>query len=55
MEIEDHVRCTKQPALTAAKNVKCRSSQTRADQFTVENVGPREDPREDLDTKRNHS
>jgi len=55
MEIEDHVKCTKQHALTAAKNVKCRSSQTRADQFTVENVGPREDPREDLDTKRNHS
>ena len=55
MEIEDHERCTKQPALTAVKNVKCRSSQTRADQFTVENVGPREDPREDLDTKHHHS
>jgi hypothetical protein len=55
MEIEDHVRCTKQPVLTAAKNVKCRSSQIQPDQFTVENVGPREDLREDPDTKHHHS
>jgi hypothetical protein len=55
MEIEDHAKCTKQHALTAVRNAKYRSSQTRAGQFTVENVGPREDPREDPDTKRNHS
>jgi len=55
MEIEDHEKCTKQPALTAVKNVKCRSSLIQPDQFTVENVGPREDPREEADTKHNHS
>ena len=55
MEIEDHARCTKQHALTAVKNVKYRSSQIRADQFTVENVGPREDHKEGQDTKHHHS
>ena len=51
IEIEDHVRRTRQSALTAVKNVKCRSNLTPADQSTVESVGQREDPREGLDTK----
>lgn len=51
MEKEDHARRTRQHALTAAKNAKCRSSLTQADQSTAESVGLREDLREDLDTK----
>jgi hypothetical protein len=51
MEIEDHAKCTKQHAQTADKNAKYRSSQIQADPSTVENAGPREDPREDHDTR----
>lgn len=51
IEIEDHVRRTRQSAPTAAKNAKCRSNQTPVDQSTAESVGQREDPREGLDTK----
>jgi hypothetical protein len=45
--VESHVKCTRQSALTAVKNAKCHSNLTQADQFTAENVGLREDPRED--------
>ncbi len=43
---ESHVKCTRQPALTAVKNVKSHSNLTLADQFTAESVGLREDPKE---------
>ena len=55
MEIEDHAKCTKQHAQTADKNAKYRSSQIQADPSTVEIAGPREDPREDHDTKHQKS
>jgi len=51
IEKEDHARCTRQSALTAAKNAKCHSNQIPADQSTAESVGRREDRREGLDTK----
>jgi len=43
-------RCTRQPALTAEKNVKFLSSQTAPGQFTAESATKNEDHRED--TKR---
>jgi hypothetical protein len=36
-------RCTRQPALTAERNVKFRSSQTRAGQCTAESATQNED------------
>jgi hypothetical protein len=48
---ENHVKCTRQPALTAVKNAKYHSNQTQADQFTAENAGLREDPQEDHATR----
>jgi hypothetical protein len=41
-------RCTKQSVLSAERNVKFRSNQTEADQYTVENAMLNEDPREDF-------
>jgi hypothetical protein len=40
-------RCTRQSALIVERNAKFRSSLTQADQFTVENVGPRKETREE--------
>ncbi len=36
-------RCTRQPALTAERNVKFHSSQTRVGQFTAESATQNED------------
>jgi hypothetical protein len=41
-------KCTKQPVLTAEKNVKFLSSQTVAGQFTAENVIANADHHEDI-------
>jgi hypothetical protein len=51
IEIEAHVKCTKQHAPTAVKNAKCRSNQTLADQYTAANAGQKEDQPEDPATK----
>jgi len=51
MEKEDHARCIRLCAPIAAKNAKCRSNPTQADQSTAESVGLREDRREGLGTK----
>jgi len=48
-----HVKCTRQPVLTAVKSAKCRSNLTPADQSTAESVGLREDHREGHDTRIN--
>ena len=48
---ENHVKLTRQSALTVVKNVKCHSNLTQADQFTAENVGLREDRQEDHATR----
>ena len=53
MENDAHAKCTKQFVRTATKNVKFPSNQTKVDQSTVENVGPREEDQEE-DTKGNH-
>jgi hypothetical protein len=41
-------RCTRQPVLTAEKNVMFLSSQTVAGQFTAENATQNEDLHEDI-------
>ena len=42
-------KCTRQPALTAERNVKFHSSQTEAGQFIAESAMQNEDPREDIE------
>ena len=44
-------RCTRQPVLTAEKNVKFLSSQTAQGQFTAENATLNEDHHEDTKRK----
>ena len=44
-------RYTRQPALNAVRNVKFLSSLTQPDQFTAENAGLGNDPRDQDDTK----
>ena len=41
-------KCTRQPALTAEKNVKFLSNQTAQGQFIAESATPNEDHREDI-------
>jgi hypothetical protein len=41
-------RCTRQPALTAERNVKSPSSQTEAGQCTAESATANEDHHEDI-------
>ncbi len=41
-------KCTRQPVLTAEKNVMFLSSQTVAGQFTAENATQNEDHHEDI-------
>jgi hypothetical protein len=41
--VESPEKCTRQPVRIVAKNVKSHSSQILADQFTVENAGPRDE------------
>jgi len=52
--VESHVKRTRQSVLTVVKNAKCHSNLTRADQFTVENVGLREDQRDQDHATRFH-
>jgi len=52
--VESHVKCTRQSALTAVKNAKCHSNPIQADQFTAENVGLKEDPRDQDHATRFH-
>jgi hypothetical protein len=47
-------KCTRQPARTAAKNVKYHSSPIRAGQFTAEIAGLRDD-NQDREDIRNHT
>lgn len=44
-------KCTRQPARTAAKNAKYHSSPTRADQFTAENAGLKDDSQDHEDIR----
>jgi hypothetical protein len=41
-------KCTRLSAPTVGRNVKFRSNRMEADQSTVENVTPSEDPHEDI-------
>jgi len=48
-------KCTRQPARTAAKNVKYHSSPIRADQFTAETAGQRDDNQDQEDIRKPHA
>ncbi len=43
-----HERCTRQPVLTAERNVKFPSSQTAPGQFTAESATQNEDHQDDI-------
>ncbi|HKZ94627.1 MAG TPA: hypothetical protein VJ249_08630 [Candidatus Bathyarchaeia archaeon] len=45
-------KCTRQPARIAAKNAKCHSSPIRADQFTAEIAGLRDDNQDQEDIRK---
>jgi len=49
--IESKEKCTTQSVPNADRNVKFPSNLTEADLYTVENVIPNEDPREEVDIK----
>jgi len=47
-------KCTRQPARTAAKNVKYHSSPIRADPYTAEIAGLRNDNQDQEDIRKPH-
>jgi len=51
MEEGNQKKCTKQSVLIVSKSVKCHSNLTQVSQFTVENVGQKEDRQEEIDFK----
>jgi len=48
-------KCTRQPARTAAKNVKYHSSLTQADPYTAETAGLRDDNQDQEDIRKPHA
>ena len=49
--MEDQEKCTMQSVLNVEKNAKYHSNPTKTDLYTVENVMPKRDHLEEIDTK----